>query len=338
MATHPVKGANLFLGESAPDLFLDVGDLAWGASSPGLIFDVDGSLFDPFAAPPPDPGLGGDAGITPIDIVSFARNGGGGGGGGKPPGGGGGGTYWSGEADGDAGYDIHIDFKGSGWIIDATATTGAIDFRTAFINAAEYYTTVITADIGSALSRGKIINDLTVTAELTTIDGELGILGQAGPTAVYTANDLTATGKMQFDVADAQYFYDLDRWQDIVTHELTHVLGFGSLWNYGDHLGLVESAEFTGTNAVTAYHEAGFFGNIPVETDGGSGTAGSHWDDATLKNELMTGYIGTPGDSLAPNYLSKFSVMSLQDLGYTMMRSDGSSSYIDYPYDGVTIA
>jgi hypothetical protein len=30
---------------------------------------------------------------------------------------------------------------------------------------------------------------------------------------------------------------------------------------------------------------------IPVEQDGGSGTAGSHWNGEIFGNELMTGYI-----------------------------------------------
>ena len=40
----------------------------------------------------------------------------------------------------------------------------------------------------------------------------------------------------------------------------------------------------------------------------------------------MTGYINTNG-----NYLSKFSVMSLADLGYHV-------NYADYQYDGILIA
>jgi hypothetical protein len=125
-----------------------------------------------------------------------------------------------------------------------------------------------------------------------TIDGVGGILGQAGPSHVWTANDLTADGSMQFDVADAQTYLGLGLWDDIVTHEMMHVLGVGSLWNYGDHVGLVSGGQYTGTFALTAYeetHDGATF--IPVEQDGGSGTAGSHWDEETLGNELMTGYI-----------------------------------------------
>ena len=124
---------------------------------------------------------------------------------------------------------------------------------------------------------------------------------------------------MQFDIADAQTYQNLGLWDDIVTHELMHVLGVGSLWNFGDHAGLVSGGQYTGTFALDAYddtHPGATF--IPVEQDGGSGTAGSHWDEQALVNELMTGYINSDGNPATANdnYLSKFSVMSLADLGY----------------------
>ncbi len=276
------------------------------------------------------------------DIVAFGdafdakggNGGGGGGGGGKPPKDGGGGTtdpglyrnYFSGSADGDAGYDIWLSFSGSGW---------TVDLQGAFIQAADYLTTVITADIGGGgFWRGKTIDDLYVTAELATIDGAGGILGQAGPSAVWTANDLTATGGMQFDVADANEYLSRGLWDDIVTHEFMHVLGFGSLWNYGSH-SLTNGSEYIGAYGLAAYQEVmgdNSLTGIPVETDGGAGTAGAHWDEAALGNELMTGYINDDGidTNATDNYLSKFSVTSLADLGYSV-------DYKDYPYDGLLL-
>jgi len=264
------------------------------------------------------------ADITFID-TEFAAKGGtpGAPGGGGSGGGGGGGSsdpgilteYFAGSADGNAGYDIWIEFKGDGW------TTGLQD---AFTQAADYFTMVITDDIGGGgRFRGKTIDDLYVTAELTSIDGTGGILGQAGPTAVWTATELTAAGQMQFDVADAQYYFDQGLWNDIVTHELMHVLGFGSLWNYGANP-LVSGNEYTGAFGLEAYQNvfdptATF---IPVEDGGGSGTAGSHWDEQALTNELMTGYINND------NYLSQFSVVSLADLGYQ----------VQYQPDGLLVA
>ena len=61
-----------------------------------------------------------------------------------------------------------------------------------------------------------------------------------------------------------------------------------------------------------------------VETDGGSGTAGGHWDEETYMDELMTGYIGylaEDGTYDDTNYLSDWSVASLEDLGYVLTDS-----------------
>jgi len=278
---------------------------------------LGGALFD--RAVFSSAARGGDS-ITLLDSQSFAK---GGGGGGKPGGGGGGDSgvltsYRAGSADGDLGYDIWIEFKGSGW------TT---ELQKAFTDAADYFTKVITEDIvGGGLYRGKVIDDLYVTAELTAIDGTGGILGQAGPTAVWTSTELTAAGLMQFDVADAANYLKDGLWDDIVTHELMHVLGFGSLWNYGTNPLVYDNPDpnnsdwYIGAEGLAAYNEQfGASANfIPVEADGGSGTAGAHWDEESLNNELMTGYIDSS------NYLSEFSVMSLADLDYTV------GNYYDY--------
>jgi hypothetical protein len=226
--------------------------------------------------------------------------------------------YFSGNGD-DIGYDIWIEFKGTSW---------TFDLQQPFKDAADYFTTVITDDIGGGgRYRGKIIDDIYITAELMEIDGPGNVLGRAGPTAVWTATDLPAAGIMEFDIADVQTFYDLGLWDDIVTHEMMHVLGFGSLWNYGRHTALTDGYEYIGANALEAYRE--HLGDpdvqfIPIEDGGGSGTAGAHWDEEILGNELMTGYIDPN------NYLSKFSVMALADLGYAV-------TYVDYPYDDVLI-
>jgi hypothetical protein len=269
------------------------------------------------------PAMGAES--APVfDGAASARPGGGGGGGGSGGGGSGGvlTQFLSGSADGTVGYDILIQFKGTGW------TVGLQD---AFKNAADYFTTVITDDIGGPGRIGKVIvDDLYVTAEVKTIDGVGNILGQAGPSSVWISSELTAAGQMQFDVADAQDYLNQGLWDDIVTHELMHVLGFGSLWDYGKHQVLVSDNQYTGHFALTAYQEIDSQATfIPVEDLGGPGTAGSHWDEGTLGNDLMTGYIDDDGNPLTidDNHLSKFSVMSLADLGYAV-------NYQDYSYDG----
>jgi hypothetical protein len=61
---------------------------------------------------------------------------------------------------------------------------------------------------------------------------------------------------------------------------------------------------------------------VPLETDGGPGTAYSHWDEGSAlgSNELMTGYID--GD----NYLSYTTIASLADLGYSTVSGANYSS------------
>jgi hypothetical protein len=266
-----------------------------------------------------DPGLAGGGGSRLFDSAFFAGanalDGARAGSGGVLT------TYRAGSRNG-SGYNIRIDFKGTGW---------TSDLQTAFTHAADYLTTVITADLpgSNAFSLGgKFIDDLYIKAQVSEIDGAGGILGQAGPSATWTQTQLTAIGRMQFDVADANSFYQLGLWDDIVTHEMMHVLGFGSLWNVGDRQ-LVQNDSagqpeyYTGENALAAFRDDPVYGDpnavyIPVETNGGAGTAGAHWDEDTLGNELMTGYIGQASDPFGPNVLSKFSIMSLADLGYTV--------------------
>ncbi len=310
-------------------------------TGPFLSFEIGGALGAPG-------GNGTDRSmITLVDVVFAARGGmpGPPGGGGGDGGGGGGDTssdgvlknYYSGSSLGtdtnpgadDLGYDIWIEFKGSDW---------TFDLQQAFINAADYFTTVITYDIGGGGKyRGKTIDDLYISAELKAIDGEGGILGQAGPTAVWTANELTAAGVIQLDIADASAFLDKGLLDDIVTHEMMHVLGFGTLWNYGDAPLVFNNDHYMGTAAVDAYNDtldpAASLVTF-ILTDGGG-----HWDEGTLGNELMTPYINddssvsnngvlTPA-TIDANYLSEFSVMSLADLGYIV------DDYYDYPYDEI---
>lgn len=309
------------VGDLVPDAALNAYDLIDGRG------DVSDLLhrahlkqaYYAYGSSHPDHSYQGEADITFLDVSYDARGGSGGGG----SGGGGGSSgvptdYFAGSADGITGYDIWIQFKGTEW---------TLDLQQAFKNAADYFTTVIKDDIGGGgLYRGKTIDDVYITAELKAIDGSGGVLGQAGPTAIWSATDLTAAGQMQFDTADARNFFNLGLWDEIVTHEMMHVLGFGSLWNYNSH-SLVLDYQYTGANALVAY-QAVYSGAtyIPVESTGGAGTAGAHWDEQLLSNELMTGYLDPSN-----NYLSKFSVMSLADLGYTV-------NYSDYPYDTVLIA
>jgi hypothetical protein len=205
-------------------------------------------------------------------------------------------------------FNIEIVFEGDGW---------TQELQEDFILAAEYLSSIITGDVPNARRPG--VDDIRISATITDIDGEGGVLGQAGPTQLRFFSKLPTTGIMEFDVADAQTFADEGLFDDIVLHEMIHTLGFGTIWT---QLGLTEGSVrtddivFIGENALIAYNAE--FGDIaandpngvPVETDGGSGTAGGHWDEDLFVNELMTGFIDDE------NYLSAMTVASLEDLGY----------------------
>src|SRR5215210_63289 len=155
------------------------------------------------------------------------------------------GTYYAGAADGEAGYDIRIDFKGTGW------TDGLLK---AFTDTADYFTHVITADIGGGTYLNNVyVDDLYVIAELKPIDGTGGILGQAGPTAVWSPSELTSRGVIQFDSADALNYLKKGLWDDIITHEMMHVLGFGTLWNYGVNPLVLAGGQYIGKEGLAAY-------------------------------------------------------------------------------------
>lgn len=245
-----------------------------------------------------------------VSDFAFARGGSGGGG----SGGGDTGTttptnsyglYTSGPANAASGFNITIEFVG----------TWSDTLRSAFVSAANHLSSLIVGDVadyrGKNLPGGlRTIDDIYITAELTTIDGVGGVLGSAGPTALRSGGLLPALASMKFDVLDAQNYDRSGLFDDIVLHEMTHSLGVGSIWNF---LGLTSNGLFIGANAVKAYQSlGGRLAGVPIETDGGAGTAGSHWDEATFGDELMTGYINSV------NHFSAISVASLADLGYVL--------------------
>ena len=244
-----------------------------------------------------------------IDVSSIDWAAAAGGAAGKPGGGGGGGgggltfTPYTTTA---SLFNITIEFKGSAW------TQGLHDI---FVGAADRLANLITGDIPNVnvIMKGgvRLVDDLLITAEMKNIDGEGGILGQAGPTSLRTGSYFPATASMQFDSADAATYLTAGLFDEIVTHEMLHSVGFGTIWSY---LGLVSGTDFIGANAVAAYNVllgGGSATGVPLETEGGAGTVGSHWSEAVFNNELMTGYINLVSDPL-----SRMTVASLQDLGY----------------------
>ena len=168
---------------------------------------------------------------------------------------------------------------------------------------------------GAAAFSGTV-DDLMIDVAVHPIDGVGGILGQAGPCVASNGDNLTRTGVMEFDSADVAALLADGTFGDVVLHEMGHVLGIGTLWNYNRSLltgAGTPGPRYVGPRGMAEWSRLGGALTVPVEDTGGAGTADSHWSEATFGNELMTGYLNA-----GSNPLSALSIASLGDLGYSV--------------------
>jgi hypothetical protein len=194
--------------------------------------------------------------------------------------------------------------------------------KNAFKSAANRWSKVIVGDVPSVLVGGEVIDDLLIEAQGVSIDGPGQILGQAGPTNLRPASAgvnafLPAKGIMSFDTADLAQMQTDGTLLDVITHEMGHVIGIGTIWA---QKGLLAGANtnnprFTGANAKKEFGILKGTGPtaVPVENTGGAGTKNSHWRETVFRNELMSGFIAAPN-----NPLSKVTAACLKDMGYVV--------------------
>ena len=231
-----------------------------------------------------------------------------------------------------SGYNIDVRFL--------TAVTPAQ--HAAFDSAVAHWQRLIFGDVtdipnfnvpaGSCLGNEPAVNetvdDIIIFATLDSIDGPGGILGQAGPCYIRLSNNQPLLGAMRFDTADVAALITAGRFDEVVRHEMGHVLGFGTIWSPSfDNLlvgGGGADPHFVGAQATAAMNRVGGAGysagaKVPVENclppttcpGGGAGTRDSHWRESVFTNELMTGFLGS-----GPNPLSVVTVASMGDEGY----------------------
>ena len=197
-------------------------------------------------------------------------------------------------------------------------------FQQAFEDAALRWAQVITAgvpDVALDLPGGIVgwnlpfngtVDDLLIDARDTAIDGPGKILGSAGGILIRPGNWLPYYGIMQFDTADLSSLAASGRLDDVILHEMGHVLGLGGSWALTGRINdPLFNPAYTGSAGIAAYAELGGTGLVPVENEGGAGTALGHWRESVFGDELMTGYLGS-----APTKLSRLSVAALADQGY----------------------
>ncbi len=177
------------------------------------------------------------------------------------------------------------------------------------------------------------IDGIVIYASFDSIDGRGKILAQSGPCYIRqngTKNDFrTSIGVMKFDTADVASLVGSGNLQEVITHEMLHVLGFGTFWvgpgapppdtmganlliNYGTNVSYIGAGGIAGCKSLGGINTCAT--SVPVEgTQGGDGTINSHWRESVFGNELMTGFINA-----GTNPLSIMTIRSLEDLGYTV--------------------
>ena len=188
------------------------------------------------------------------------------------------------------------------------------------------------------LLNGTGVDDLIVLVNIAPIDGNGQILGFAGPCLIRSPGGQPIIGILTLDAVDLGFLSQANQIA-LVTHETAHVIGFGSMWE-SSAFDLVTAStsdpRFTGTNARAQWQALGGSGDVPVEEDGGAGTARSHWNEETFGAELMTGFANT--NTFQP--LSRLTIASFADLGYqvNLNAADGFSLAPQPPLQGSAAA
>ncbi len=231
-------------------------------------------------------------------------------------------------------------------------TVGTSTQIAAFDSAAARWQRIITAKMPDVLLNqpagqcgsnapaiNETIDDLVIYVTFEAIDGVGGTLGSAGPCFVRNSNGIPVVGRMRFDVADLASLESSGLLQSTILHEMGHVLGIGSLWDFSPYFAFLQNpslpsspgvdTRYSGTNGIAGFNTIGgstYTGGlkVPVEnTQGGSGTRDAHWRESVLQNELMTGFIGS-----GSNPLSVLTIRSLQDFGYTVNTAQADAFFL----------
>jgi hypothetical protein len=197
------------------------------------------------------------------------------------------------------------------------------------------------------------IDDLLIYATVKTMDGPGNVLASAGPCFVRvpgaspSVTDYTPViGLMSFDKDDINSLTGPGgNLQDVITHEMLHVVGIGSLWactgspacrgfidnpNTSNPLYNAPQARsgcvsVGGTTSCASKVPAEGCAGIteceilPNDSTNGAGTRDTHWRESTFDTELMTGFL----DSANP--FSSVTIGALADLGYTVNATDNDT-------------
>ncbi|WP_428275763.1 leucine-rich repeat protein [Candidatus Palauibacter sp.] len=216
----------------------------------------------------------------------------------------------------------------------AEAFEDAVDFWSAILADTELSDVPLGQDVAPGCwdittdQRIGTVDDIVMVASVREIDGVDGVLARAGPCVVRDESRLPAVGALELDAADLAQLEEegnLKDVEEVILHEIGHVLGIGTVWV--DH-GLLRNpsrhnsgadAHFTGPLAIAAFDERGGASyddgeKVPVENTSAPAAADSHWRESVLGHELLTPFQAAGERDL----LSLITVQSLADLGYSV--------------------
>ncbi len=185
---------------------------------------------------------------------------------------------------------------------------------------------------GVRLPVNDIVDDLRIFVHKTELDGAAG---RGGPTYVRSGNPtgLPAVGQIWIALSilarlTEEPLYQEERLlQDLMLHEIAHVLGYGTLWR---NVGLVHEslgdAYFSGELAIEAFNAAGgeeCSGNkVPLDSailfDAVCGE-GSHWNSFVFRGQDREFGAEKMEPGMEQEHaLSAITIQSLADLGYVV--------------------
>lgn len=216
----------------------------------------------------------------------------------------------------------------------AEAFQDAVDFWSAILADTELPDVPLGQDVAPGCwdittdQRIGTVDDIVMVASVREIDGVDGVLARAGPCVVRDESRLPAVGALELDAADLARLEEegnLKDVEEVILHEIGHVLGIGTVWV--DH-GLLRNpsrhnsgadAHFAGPLAIAAFDERGGASyddgeKVPVENTSAPAAADSHWRESVLGNELLTPFQAAGERDL----LSLITVQSLADIGYSV--------------------
>ena len=162
-----------------------------------------------------------------------------------------------------------------------------------------------------SIPNGTWVDDIIVLVNIASIDGPSKVLGQAAPCAIRDTF-VPLVGVLTLDLDDIPTLVGTQKLTDVLFHEISHVLGFGTLWDVEGQQFVTGAGSsdprFTGSQATAEWHALGGTGNVPMEDD-------SHWRESNFGTEIMTAFVSPIG---TPNPLNRVTLAAMADLGFTV--------------------